>query len=573
LTGAFESWLKQEDFSYTLEGKDMIEYYTALGNTNFRLPESQLILSSESGLQQQYYHVSMFEAGGLFAFRETPFTNEASGLMKRFANVFNLTYKRFLDIQKAEAQAREAQIETALEKVRSRTMAMQRSEELPEAANNLFLQVQALGIPAWSAGYCIWDEDKKGITVWMSSEGVIQSSAHAPLTEDPSFIHMREAYERGESFHVEEVSGEALVTHYNYMRTLPAVGEILDSIIAAGHPLPTFQIFHCVYFSQGFLLFITYETVPEAHDIFKRFGNVFEQTYTRFLDLQLKEEQALRLREEKTKLEQTLGELQTTQKQLIQSEKMASLGELTAGIAHEIQNPLNFVNNFSEVSNELIEELKSEKAKVKSERDEQLENELLDDIAQNLQKINHHGKRADAIVKGMLQHSRSSAGTKEPTDINALADEYLRLSFHGLRAKDKSFNAKFETGFDPSVGKINVMPQDISRVILNLINNAFYAVDEKKKQNQNGYEPVVTVNTKKMGDIVEIKVRDNGNGIPQKVLDKIFQPFFTTKPTGQGTGLGLSLAYDIIKAHGGEIKVETKEGEGTAFIISLPVNQ
>jgi len=197
--------------------------------------------------------------------------------------------------------------------------------------------------------------------------------------------------------------------------------------------------------------------------------------------------------------------------------------------------------------------------------------EILTNIRQNEQKINHHGKRADAIVKGMLQHSKTSSGQKEPTDLNALADEYLRLAYHGLRAKDKSFNAKFETDFDPSVGKINVVPQDLGRVLLNFINNAFYATNEKHRQRLNGYDPVVIVTTKRLNDKVEIKVKDNGNGIPQKILDKIFQPFFTTKPTGEGTGLGLSLAYDIIKTHGGEIKVETKQGEGSAFIIQLPI--
>jgi len=265
-------------------------------------------------------------------------------------------------------------------------------------------------------------------------------------------------------------------------------------------------------------------------------------------------------------LETTLTNLKNTQSQLIQSEKMASLGELTAGIAHEIQNPLNFVNNFSEVSNEMIDEMKTEL--VNNNKEEALA--IADDIKQNLEKINHHGKRADGIVKGMLQHSRSSSGQKESTDINALTDEYLRLAYHGLKAKDDSFNATMKKSFDQSIGNINIVPQDIGRVVLNLINNAFYAVDEKKKGTGNGYEPTVSVSTKRNNGKVEIKVSDNGNGIPQKVLDKIFQPFFTTKPTGQGTGLGLSLSYDIVKGHGGELKVETKEGEGSEFIIQLP---
>ena len=291
-------------------------------------------------------------------------------------------------------------------------------------------------------------------------------------------------------------------------------------------------------------------------------------------------------------LEKALSDLKSTQSQLIQSEKMASLGELTAGIAHEIQNPLNFVNNFSEVNTELLTEMKEEMDKGNIDDAKSIAN----DAIENQKKINHHGKRADAIVKGMLQHSRSSGGVKEPTDINALCDEYFRLAYHGLRAKDTSFNATMKTDFDESIGNVNIIPQDIGRVILNLITNAFYSVDEKSTfadlSNNNllkvdasadevKYEPTVSISTKKLGDKIEIKVTDNGNGIPQKILDKIFQPFFTTKPTGEGTGLGLSLSYDIVKAHGGELKVETKETAGlpaeasgqagSTFIISLPV--
>jgi len=268
----------------------------------------------------------------------------------------------------------------------------------------------------------------------------------------------------------------------------------------------------------------------------------------------------------KLKIEHAYGELKATQAQLVQSEKMASLGELTAGIAHEIQNPLNFVNNFSDVNAELLDELRSELAVGNT----QSAVEIANNIKQNEEKINHHGKRADTIVKGMLQHSRTSGGQKELTDINALCGEYLRLAYHGLRAKDKSFNVTLETNFDSSIGSINVVPQDIGRVLLNLYNNAFYAVIQKKKGPGENYNPIVSVSTKKVNGKIEICVKDNGTGIPQKVVDKIFQPFFTTKPAGQGTGLGLSLAYDIVKAHGGEIKVATREGEGSEFIIILP---
>ena len=274
------------------------------------------------------------------------------------------------------------------------------------------------------------------------------------------------------------------------------------------------------------------------------------------------------------KLNQTLTSLKQTQTQLIQAEKMASLGELTAGIAHEIQNPLNFVNNFSEVSIELADELKEElKGSSLSEKEKTSIEQFIQDLVQNQQKINFHGKRADAIVKGMLMHSRSSTGQKELTDINALADEYLRLSYHGLRAKDKSFNATFKTYFDENLPKINVVSQDVGRVILNLFTNAFYSVTEKKKQLNGEYEPTVSVSTKMLANKIEVRVRDNGLGIPQKIIDKIYQPFFTTKPGGQGTGLGLSLSYDIItKGHAGQMSVETQEGEFAEFIIHLPLN-
>ena len=284
------------------------------------------------------------------------------------------------------------------------------------------------------------------------------------------------------------------------------------------------------------------------------------------LEVQVAERTAA-LTQQKEELQHALDDLKITQKQLIQAEKMASLGELTAGIAHEIQNPLNFVNNFAEVSNELIDEAQEEFLQNNTEE----VRFILQDLKSNLEKINHHGKRADAIVKGMLLHSRSSKGVKESTNINALADEYLRLAYHGLRAKDKSFNATMHTSFDASIGNINIVPQDIGRVILNLITNAFYAASEKQKEGLEGFMPTVNVNTRKAYDKVEISVQDNGNGIPQAIADKIFQPFFTTKPTGEGTGLGLSLSYDIVKAHGGEIKVETKEGVGTTFIIQLPI--
>lgn len=316
----------------------------------------------------------------------------------------------------------------------------------------------------------------------------------------------------------------------------------------------------------------------------ERQARLQEEERNRFIELQKEElekqvaERTLELTQQKEELENALAELQTTQKQLIQSEKMASLGELTAGIAHEIQNPLNFVNNFSEVSVELLEEMKEEM----KQGNVDAANGIANDIQQNLEKITHHGRRADGIVKGMLQHSRSSSGVKEPTDINALADEYLRLSYHGLRAKDKNFNATMKCDFDAKLRLVDVIPQDIGRVMLNLFTNAFYSVSAKKRAlngSTDKYEPTVSVTTKLTrhgaengDDLVSIYVKDNGLGIPQRVVDKIYQPFFTTKPSGEGTGLGLSLSYDIInKGHKGRMLVDTKEGEYAEFVIELPI--
>jgi signal transduction histidine kinase/ketosteroid isomerase-like protein len=941
------AWQERKNkWQYILQGTDKKDWDDFLFTETELSQLPDFVIDGMKAPDLVYLNASFNNFGNLTLASLQPLSDEHFDILLRFAKVFDLTYTRFNDLQKAEAQAREAEIELALERVRARTMAMQKSDELPGAATLLFNQIQSLGMPAFAAGYCIWEKDKQAITLWMSSEGVLQPPFKAPTTEDELFIQMRKGYEQGKLLHVVEMGGEYLVTHYKYMRTLPIVGKIFDSLLEAGHLLPVFQVMHQAYFSKGFLLFITYESVPSAHDIFIRFANVFDQTYTRFLDLQKAEAQAkeaqieaalekvrtaamsmmtsaqllgvceaiynqllqlgflnlrctqiyilndekqsfsnyeyadtfkgriveidynihpkitsfvndikitgaqlvevviheeeidewrsflygelhqskellleqakelyynhyaidngalsistftqltggqklilerlrnvfglsykrykdlaqaemqaheakieaslervrskamsmhnsqdladtigvfyneltsysitprrcgvgllnkenkagelftwntteqgesleligtikmeghpvlenvyngwvsqtdyypilrgheikeyykvirpmipfpdydhdtvqygyffffreggvyawtdtemkeeelliyrrftsvlsltykrykdlqhaeaqaelarlnlIQIQEEKQRAENALTELQSAQKQLIQSEKMASLGELTAGIAHEIQNPLNFVNNFSEVSKELIKELAEEAQKGNTDEVKL----LADDLIGNLHKIHHHGERAASIVKGMLQHSRTSSGQKELTDINALCDEYLRLAYHGLRAKDKSFNASFTSEFDASlsageagISSINIAPQDMGRVILNLINNAFYAVNEKKKT-ATDYTPAVSVRTARKENTVFISVVDNGNGIPQKVLDKIFQPFFTTKPTGEGTGLGLSLSYDIVKAHGGELKVETKEGEGCTFIIQLPV--
>jgi signal transduction histidine kinase len=310
------------------------------------------------------------------------------------------------------------------------------------------------------------------------------------------------------------------------------------------------------YSSYGLLLI---GGVFGTHKIQRRRVIVKERERTRQKELQQARE-----------IEKAYNQLKETQEQLIHSEKMASLGELTAGIAHEIQNPLNFVNNFSEVNSELIREMKEELVKGNLEEVQGLAN----DIDENEKKILFHGKRADSIVKGMLQHSRSSDGKKQPTDLNTLADEYLRLAYHGLRAKNKSFNATLETDFEPGLPEVEIVPQEIGRVLLNLLTNAFHAVTERKQNEPEGYRPTVRLETRKTENGVGISVRDNGGGIPAAIKDKIFQPFFTTKPTGEGTGLGLSMSYDIVtKGHGGALEVESLMGQGTTFKVILPIKK
>ena len=503
------------------------------------------------------------------------FSEEENTILIRFSRVFEQAYVRFLDLQKAEAQARETQVELSLEKVRSRSMAMHQSHELAEAASVLFQQIKELGYEMWSCGFCIWKENDFS-ELWMSADaGGLLPPMLMPYKKEPTHRKIYEASLRQEPVHEYIWEGEELAGHYEFLYTIPSVKEAIDILKKSGLSLPAKQCYYVGFFKQGYLLIITKEPVPEMHELTYRFTRVFEQTYTRFLDLQKAEQlteqtklDLIQIQTEKKRAENALTELKATQAQLIQREKLASLGELTAGIAHEIQNPLNFVNNFAEVSAELVQELEEEQ--LKPARDPELETDILSDVKQNLQKITHHGQRASAIVRAMLEHSRSSSGQQEPTNLNKLAEEYLHLAYQGIRAKDKLFSCEITTDFDPNPGLIALIPQDMGRVLLNLFNNAFYAVSQRQQTTPAEYQPRVEVSTRRTESGIDIRVSDNGTGIPKLVKAKIFQPFFTTKPTGQGTGLGLSLSYDIVKAHGGTVRVESIDGEGSAFTITLP---
>ncbi len=759
MQGTYDAWLKQNDFLYELKGDDLAAYYRAVAGTNFTLPESHS-LTDESHGARQYYYTPTFKTGNLYAFRESPFPDDAKSIMRRFASVLNLTFSRFLDLQKAEAQAREAQIEASLERVRSKAMSMRDSNDLLAAASMVFTELHNLGINQIRSGVGLVAKDFHNAKVYSatSSQNVVDLSLMGEVTLNghPVFEQQYQSWLKGENYFV-ALEGKELASYYKILSA--GLNANLGITVKKNQK----EYGHWFMFSEGFLYAWSDKEYTDAEiRILERFKNVMELTIRRYIELQNSEMQAReavrqasldrvraeiasmrsisdldritpliwnelttlgvpfircgvfimdeqqqlihtylstpdgkaiaafqlpfssdsgnrvngtalrgwrekqavtlhwteeefrtfshslveqgeitseenyltghlptgldlhffpflqgmlyagntaplsddekdlvqsladafstayaryedfnRLETAKQEVERTLTDLRTAQTRLIQSEKMASLGELTAGIAHEIQNPLNFVNNFSEVNKEMLEELKAESEKPKAERDEQLEIELINGLIKNEEKINHHGKRADGIVKGMLQHSRTAGGEKLPTNMNSVAEEYMRLSYHGLRAKDKSFNAEMIMHFDPDLPRIQAVGQDIGRVFLNLFNNAFYAVNLKKKAGIAGYNPEVSVSTSIApqpplasggAKNIIIIVRDNGIGMPEQVKEKIMQPFFTTKPTGEGTGLGLSLTYDmVVKGHGGSIQVNSIEGEGSEFIISLPI--
>jgi signal transduction histidine kinase len=557
---------RQENKPYALtilSGNEVRSYYQTM-STYLSVPRQQVFNETE------YFYSFFFPGGTINVITNQPLTEEQCRIMIRFAQVFGLIYIRFLDLQKAETSVREAQIESALERVRARAQAMQEPEELKDVIQVFRHEMGILGKEELENCHIyIYDEKDRKSECWFALKD--HRAAENKVVSYEFELDLRDTWVGREMlrfYHSETKEVSITMTADVYKEWIRYCEARCETIRGYYSEEMREGTYHLYKFSNGAISRFDAGVISqESWDLLKRVASVFSLAYSRFKDLAQARIDLQNLKAEKSRAENALAELKATQKQLIQAEKMASLGELTAGIAHEIQNPLNFVNNFSEVNKELLTELNEE---IEKENYDEVRT-IAKDISDNEEKIRHHGKRADAIVKGMLQHSGSSSGQKESTDINALADEYLRLAYHGLRAKDKFFNATMKTHFDENIGNINIIPQDIGRVVLNLITNAFYAIDEKKKLNQNGYEPTVSVSTKKTNGKVEIKVGDNGNGIPQKVLDKIFQPFFTTKPTGQGTGLGLSLSYDIVKAHGGELKVETKEGEGTEFIIHLPM--
>ncbi len=551
LDGIFENWKLQEEYHPILEGAEIKAYYSVM-NTQIAYPDYPEDIT-------QYGNTFPFKEGFVFAWTDKELGEEDLKIFRRFTSVLSLTYRRYLDLKETEARAFEAVRQSSLDRVRAEIASMRTAEDLKRITPIIWHELKVLEVPFIRCGVYIINETENKIQVYLTtpdgkSLGVLNLpfSANKLTSNTVEFWRMKKVYK-------EYWNRDKFI---NWTKSMIELGQVQNAETYQGSANPPESLnLHFVPFAQG-MLYVgnTSPLTDEKLQLVKSLAEAFSIAYARYEDFK-------NLEDAKNRIEATLSELKSAQAQLIHSEKMASLGELTAGIAHEIKNPLNFVNNFSEVSRELLDEMKIE---LKNNNAEEVI-QIAEDLKQNLEKINYHGKRADSIVKGMLLHSRGTSGEKVLTNINDLLDQYVVLAYHGMRAQNKEFNITIEKDYDETMEKLNVVPQDISRVFLNIINNACYAANDRKRNEGNNFSPLLKVSTRDLKNKVEIKIRDNGNGVPDSIREQIFNPFFTTKPTGEGTGLGLSLSYDIVtKVHHGEIKVESKEREFTEFIITLP---
>ncbi|MCL4706865.1 hypothetical protein KJ068_16975 [bacterium] len=503
----------------------------------------------------------------------SPPSEDTKTIVLKIAGAFNQAYQRFLDLQRAEAQARQALQQASLERVRAEIASMRTAGDLNRITPLIWRELTTLGVPFFRCGVFIIEEATDpavaGAHVYLSTPaGEAVAALHLKFDSAP-VVKAAVQHWRRQQVYREEWNREQFIA---WTQSILKQG-LIDSSekYQAGGEAPEKLVLQFVPFTQG-MLYVGSSAVLSEDEIAigQALANAFGVAYARYEDFQ-------RLEAAKTQVEAALDNLKKTQGQLVQAEKMASLGQLTAGIAHEIKNPLNFVNNFAALSMDLAKELREEliKRKTKNANGDDFADvdELLDMLEQNAEKINHHGKRADGIVHAMMQHARGGKGERQPTDVNRLVEEYVNLSYHGMRAKIPDFNVTIEQDFGELDGKIEMVPQDIGRVLLNLLSNAFDAVRERAQSGDGEYSASVTVSTRTVEGAVEIRVRDNGGGIPEEVREKIFEPFFTTKPTGSGTGLGLSLSFDIVtQGHGGTLTVENSKGEGATFVVTLPVN-
>lgn len=560
LNSMYDYWLRQEDLFPVVSGESLDSFYQRV------MPGADRTTADFD--QEQYAFFLPFSKGSFFGWWGIPISDDQVSILRRFTTLIDLTYSRHLELMQAEANAREVLLQASLNRLRAQIASMRTAPDLQEIIPLIWHELNILGIPFIRCGVFIMDEDQQQVRTFLSAaNGQAIAALNFPYGTPGLPQHALDHW-RVQSIHREHWTAADFT---DFWATIANTHSWLNEPQHQQQHPPEQLYLHFLPFLQGMLYVGNTEPLGDADmQLLQSVAETFSTAYARYEDFN-------RLEIAKDQIEHTLTDLKQAQAQLIQAEKMASLGELTAGIAHEIQNPLNFVINFSEITNELIDEMNLQQSSGNH-------NEvalLFHDMQQNLQKIHLHGKRADAIVKGMLEHSRSGTGERRPTDLNALIEEYIRLCYHGSKAKDKLFDLSIHTDFDTGLGEVNIIPQDIGKVIFNVLTNAFYSVHAKAsaaartlyaEASAKAYVPVVAITTRRVGDTVEILISDNGNGIPAPLLDKIFQPFFTTKPTGQGTGLGLSLSYDIItRGNGGNISVNSVPGEGAEFLVVLPV--
>ncbi len=512
-----------------------------------------------------------FSNGYIGAAAPGEISTESWELLKRATAVFSFAYTRFRDLQMAEASARTAMRQASLDRVRAEISSMRHADDLDRITPLFFQELTTLGVPFIRCGVFIIQEKQEIVEAYLSSpDGNSLGILRLPYRASELTYQTVEAWRKGVVYR----------QHWNkedfiqWINQLMEQDQIQDSNTYQGTAAPPESLdLHFVPFTQGMLYVGAENPLDEKElELVQALAKAFSIAYARYEDF-------VKLEQAKAEVDSAMSELKATQSQLVQQEKLASLGQLTAGIAHEIKNPLNFVNNFSEVSIEMIEEIKEERAKSQESRDETLVDEILEDIQSNLGKIHEHGSRANSIVTSMLQHSRGGSGKFEPTDLNALVKEYVNLSFHGMRAGKNPIDVDIILELDPEIKEVALIKEDFTRVVINLCNNAFDAIRSKVLSKDlpgfenlaglEGYEPKLTVRTKTDNNHILIEVFDNGPGIPDDIKDKILQPFFTTKKGTEGTGLGLSITNDIIKAHGGELEIETAPNKGTTFIIKL----
>ncbi len=571
LTEVQEAWeAKKPTHSYELVGDDLIKYFKAINDA----PEYSLQVDLEKLPGKIIHYDFFFPEGFLFAFSPTPITDEISRVFMRFASVFGQTYRRFLDLQKAEAQAREATKQASLDRVRGVIASMRSAADLDLITPLIFKELTILGVPFIRCGVFIIDEKQELVNAYLSSPegnslGVLKLPYHASeLTQGTV-----DAWRKGKVYQ-QHWNKEDFVQWINIMMQQD---QIQDSRTYQGAAVPPESLdLHFVPFTQGMLYVGAISPLDEEElELAKSLAKAFSIAYARYEDFE-------KLDRAKSTIETALSELKATQSQLIQQEKLASLGQLTAGIAHEIKNPLNFINNFSELNAELIAEVFEELEKLEDSDAKAEITAILEDVKSNLNKVHEHGNRADRIVKSMLQHSRSTGNKMEPKALNPVVKEFTNLAYHGMRAGKAPIHVEIELQLGEEVGEVTMISEDLSRVILNLCNNAFDAMRGKKYEVQSTkYEveegndvehlPKLRVSTKLENGGVRISIEDNGPGIPDEIKDKILQPFFTTKKGTEGTGLGLSITNDIIKAHGGSLAIES-DTNGSIFTIIIPTN-